>query len=100
MCRKHLLGEHVETHMIAACLRLGNSLQGYVAKGLIETERLEQRHAALATEIERRGYNHKSPLTVPSGVRREGRVSVAESVRELSRRCPECRKLLREAVTP
>jgi hypothetical protein len=24
MCRKHLLGEHVEGHMLAACLRLGN----------------------------------------------------------------------------
>ena len=35
MCRKHLLGEHVELHMIAACLRLGKSIRGYVETGLI-----------------------------------------------------------------
>ena len=94
MCRKHLLGEHVELHMIAACLRLGKSIRGYVETGLIETAKIADRHAELASEMARRGYNHKSPITMPADVRREGRVSVHESARELSRRCPECRAMM------
>ena len=30
MCRKHLLGEHVEIHMAVASLRLGKSVDGFL----------------------------------------------------------------------
>ena len=33
MCRKHLLGEHVEIHMAVATLRLGKSVAGFLEKG-------------------------------------------------------------------
>lgn len=90
MCRKHLLGEHVEHHMFARCLELGKSLDGYLAGGLVELQTLEQRHEALAAEMLRRGYKHASPLAViPAAT--GGRVDRARALKELRRRCRECK---------
>lgn len=92
MCRKHLLGEHVEIHMAVASLRLGRSVAGFLAKGLLELGRLRARHDQLAREMERRGYAHRSPLSdVPR--RAGGRVDRRKSRRELAARCPECAAL-------
>ena len=100
MCRRHLLGEHVELHMLAGSLRRGRSIAGFLAKGLLEPAAMRRRHAALAAEIVKRGWNHASPLTVPPSVRllRRYKVDTAVSAVELSRRCPECRIRLRAAV--
>src|SRR5512137_1557347 len=62
LCRRHLLGEHVECHMLAATLRLGHSVAGYIANDLLEPRSLRARHDALAAEMGRRGYRHASPL--------------------------------------
>jgi len=62
MCRKHLLGEHLECHMFVGTLNKGISVEGYVSKGLLETSKLKERHDALAYEIISRGYKHNSPL--------------------------------------
>ena len=92
MCRKHLLGEHVEIHMAVASLRLGKSVDGFLAKRLLQLEKLRSRHDELVREMGRRGYRHSSPLIdVPR--RRGGRVDVLSNARELAGRCPECRKL-------
>lgn len=98
MCRRHLLGEHVECHMILGSLRRGTSLAGYVAKGLVETARLASRHDELAREMLRRGWRHRSPLRAPRRMPALGRVDRAESRRELARRCTECRRMLRECI--
>ncbi len=92
MCRKHLLGEHVELHMFVAGLRRGLNLDGYLAKGLLEPHSIERRHDELVRELERRGYRHKSPLPefAPKG---GGRVDRKLNLIELARRCRECRKL-------
>ena len=65
LCRQHLLGEHRELHGLWNVLTLGKS--GY--REHPETKRwvgrlaaLHNRHEALVTEMERRGYKHKSPL--------------------------------------
>lgn len=89
MCRKHLLGEHVEIHMTVATLRLGKSVAGFLDKGLLELRSLRSRHDALVAEMERRGYCHASPLG-PVPPRREGRVNRRRSARELAARCPDC----------
>lgn len=89
MCRKHLLGEHVEIHMAVATLRLGKSVQGFLEKGLLDLSRLRERHDELVREMERRGYRHSSPLgTVPR--RLGGKIDARANARELARRCPEC----------
>ncbi len=89
MCRKHLLGEHVEIHMVVASLRLGKSVAGFLEKGLLELHSLRQRHDELVAEMLRRGYRHNSPLG-PVPRRKGGKIDRRANRLELARRCPEC----------
>ena len=96
MCLKHLLGEHVETHMVLGCLRNGSSLKGYFTKGLLELSSLYVRHNQLASEIEKRGYHHRSPLNLtwfPPVVLPAigGVVDPVKSLAELHKRCATCK---------
>lgn len=98
MCRKHLLGEHVECHMIAGSLIKRKQLDGFVDKNCLELRSLGPRHLALSQEMERRGYNHASPM--PEWIRFEvsekvlySKVDRAASLAELHRRCQECRNM-------
>ncbi len=92
MCRKHLLGEHVEMHMLVGTIRKGISTQGYIDNGLVELDRIQERHDALVKEMESRGYNHKSPLPeIPQIEGDFGTVDREESLREICRRCDDCR---------
>ncbi len=90
VCNQHLLGEHVETHMLAGVLRRGTSIRGYVEKGLVETSALRKRHAELAEEMVRRGMRHNSPLQDFDDPNL-GKVDVERSEAELIGRCPKCR---------
>ena len=56
MCRKHLLGEHVELHMLVAWLVKGRSIAGWVASNCMEPKMIKQRHEAL----ERIEYHKKN----------------------------------------
>ncbi len=62
MCRQHLLGEHVELHMIVGNHKKGRNLQFMVDRAYIDPTRVWNRHEALVREMKRRGYNHRSPL--------------------------------------
>lgn len=62
MCRKHLLGEHVELHMIVGAINKGKDLTGFLVGNMLEPNTIIQRHYELALEMTARGYNHKSPL--------------------------------------
>ena len=90
MCSRHLLGEHVEIHMLVGTLRHKKSVAGFIAKGLLEIHSARKRHAALVKEMLRRGMNHRSPLPRFRPVKL-GRVNRRQSLRELARRCPGCR---------
>ena len=105
MCRSHLLGEHKELHMLVGSVRIGRSLRGHIERGQFELASLPARHAALAAEIERRNWNHMSPLLEsvadrylwaaccakqPDG---GGRVNAAKSLELLRSRCAECSEL-------
>ncbi len=98
MCRKHLLGEHVECHMIAGSLIKRKQLDGFVDKNCLEIKSLGSRHRALSQEMVRRGYNHASPM--PEWIRFEAsekvlssRVDRPAALKELHGRCPECKRL-------
>jgi hypothetical protein len=95
MCDQHLLGEHVELHMIVGSLAKGReaSVQGLIRKGLVEPQNIEARHAALVKEMTRRGMQHKSPLPVPKSLP-VGKVYRAISRTELRSRCLTCSRLL------
>jgi Pyrimidine dimer DNA glycosylase len=102
MCRKHLLGEHVELHMLEAHLRLGRRVDGYAANNCVEPRSIGRRHAALAAELARRGYRHASPLRQPPVAqyqRPTAKVDVAAAALELSRRCPGCTSVVQIAET-
>jgi len=89
MCRKHLLGEHVEIHMLAGSILKGKSIAGFAK--LVEAHSAHQRHWALVMEMERRGYNHRSPL--PDFNLEFGEVNVAKSIMDLHERCPDCKSM-------
>lgn len=100
MCNQHLLGEHVELHMVVGALAKGyeKSVIGLVNADLLELEELERRHEALATEMTDRGMNHQSPLTAPEqmwDLPEWGAVDREESQREMWRRCLDCRAIQR-----
>jgi len=66
LCDKHLLGEHHELHCIWSILT-GRGRGGYERHP--ETKRwrgklsaLYKRHDRMVREMQRRGFNHKSPL--------------------------------------
>jgi hypothetical protein len=106
MCRKHLLGEHVEMHMLIGSMSKNKSIKGFVERGLIDPELVIVRHNQIAEEMVRRGYNHKSPMDVDAThVLREYMrahpeyinelyVDIRKSVSDLSERCPECAEKL------
>lgn len=67
--RKRLLGEHLELHTIYSVIV--NNRKGYSQHP--ETKRWENfvpalilRHNAVVAEMERRGYQHHSPLPIPT----------------------------------
>lgn len=96
MCDQHLLGEHVEIHMLAGTLSRQRSIDGFIAKGLLQPASMHQRHAELVAEMERRGFKHKSPLPecelgyLPVEAR-EALVDVSASAADLVARCERCR---------
>lgn len=89
MCRQHLLGEHVECHMLLGTIRRGKSLGMYVADELVDTAMLAARHDELVLEMLSRGYNHNSPFDYNDALAL-GRVNPIRSLGELSRRCSSC----------
>ena len=90
MCRKHLLGEHVETHMLFGTIKKGTSIKGYLEKGLLETHNIQKRHNELVEEMIRRGYKHNTILECcyPES----GCIDIEQNIKELYRRCPDCRE--------
>lgn len=97
MCRKHLLGEHVETHMFVGSIDKGISMGGYVKNNLVETHNLKARHDELVKEMQRRGYNHKSPMTYKDKMAL-GKVDVIYNLKDLHNRCAECKSLYKEHI--
>ena len=94
MCRKHLLGEHVEHHMFIGSINRGKSLTGHLRLNQLEPRSLLQRHEDLVNEMRSRGYRHVSPLPKFS-VENQPDVMIdrVASLTDLLRRCINCRAL-------
>jgi len=99
MCRRHLLGEHVETHMFLGTLKRGIRIGGYIDKNLFEPLSLSTRHDELAKEMVRRGYNHRSEIDCDevshllqylNDIELHTRVDKERSFDDLISRCPDC----------
>ena len=97
MCRKHLLGEHVECHMFLGHFKKKKGVSGYIQNNCLEPQSLIKRHNDLVAEMERRGYNHKTPLVCQNEmfyISREHFFHIIDresSLNDLMSRCPHCR---------
>lgn len=94
MCKSHLLGEHVELHMVIGSIKRKRALDGYLRNGLIEPGSVLSRHGELVVEMKRRGYNHVSlaPEFLDFGYLKGGSFGVdrKKSLVELLGRCKRC----------
>jgi len=97
MCKKHIIGEHGELHVIAANINKKRSIKGYLEKGLIEPASIHERHRELVKEMLRRGYNHNSDMpdidfsnldTVEFNTDVDENIAIID----LISRCDSCRK--------
>jgi hypothetical protein len=98
LCRKHLLGEHGEIHKFKHNFEKKHSINKRIEQGQIEPDSMEVRHNELASEMLRRGYNHKSPYSIPdlsylNNEQRYFKVDRRKAIVDLHSRCEECRKL-------
>lgn len=93
MCSQHLLGEHVEIHMLVGSLKREKNIDGFLRDGLVELRSIRRRHAELVVEMRRRGFRHHSPLP-ECRPRRAGQVDAVANLKELARRCVACRALI------
>ncbi|MBX0298185.1 pyrimidine dimer DNA glycosylase/endonuclease V [Halomicroarcula sp. F27] len=91
LCRQHLLGEHKELHQLVGHVRAGNTnaIHGHAERGQIDTSRVSARHRTLVAEMERRGYNHNSPLEYDDSLN-VGNVDESANLVELRERCVDC----------
>ena len=91
MCRKHLLGEHVEHHMFAGAMVKGTAMTGYLANNLLEPMALQSRHDELVVEMLSRGYDHKSPMpALDLSSLPDIKIDQVAAHADLLGRCPEC----------
>jgi len=79
--------------MFMGCLNKGKKLDGYLSNNLFEPRSLVSRHDELASEMIRRGYNHKSPISLDDGiVLSEQKINPIISQMDLLSRCAACKK--------
>ncbi len=96
MCRQHLLGEHLEMHMLLNTIKhTTRSLRGFIMNGFVKVHHIIHRHNELVNEMTRRGYNHKSPMNSNDQVKlyKAGNVDIKNNILILRERCEECKKL-------
>ena len=103
MCRQHLLGEHKEIHQFVGTLKKKMRVDGYVKGNCIEIDSIISRHDILVSEMQKRGYNHKSPIEseddineiisyLPNDIKRF-KIDKRSSQVEIFRRCEHCRSM-------
>ena len=96
MCNRHLLGEHVELHMLVKTINLGKSIKGYL-NGLVDPNLTLERHEKIVEEMKRRGMNHHSPIDSPVSASFGCSIKpISETVnrKELAGRCARCSFLM------
>jgi hypothetical protein len=98
LCRKHLMGEHVEMHMFVGTLNKNKSLKGYIDKGLVVVQDIKKRHDILAKEIVKRGFNHQSPIQLNIPLYEAGKINITDNIEDLSSRCEKCKERIKNNV--
>lgn len=92
MCNKHILGEHVELHMLVGCLNKKKNIEGYITGGLVEIHNIESRHNTIAQEMGFRGMNHNTPIVNEPRLKMiAGKIDIRKNEIDLMDRCLLCR---------
>lgn len=104
LCRKHLLGEHGEIHKHRHNFVKHHKIDRRISPIVqIEPMSMGKRHDDLAKEMIKRGYNHNSPYIQPDisylkKEQQEATVDIDLSYLDLSSRCPECLKNIKNKI--
>lgn len=100
MCNRHLLGEHVELHMLVSTINSGKSIRGYL-EGLVDPGLIQSRHDDIAAEMRLRNMNHYSPIAAVTISCPPGKAIIeADNINELARRCQACAVLTADINAP
>jgi len=99
LCKKHLLGEHVECHMFAGTIKKGISIDGYLLNKLVDIGTIKIRHDILVEEMKKRGMNHKSELTKFNEGKEMKTVDSKENLKELCKRCKDCKRRIEDETS-
>ncbi len=98
LCQKHLCGEHLEHHMFIGIIKRKKRVDGYIKNNCFQPRALFERHNLLVSEMERRGYNHKSPiLEIDCDIfylpyeYQNWEIDCNKSLNDLLKRCSECK---------
>lgn len=98
LCRNHLLGEHSEIHALWSIItknKNGFSNHPETKRWKGKMKSLFNRHEEVAREMEKRGYNHISPLdpslATGKGKQEEFVNTVSEQIRILREKKCECK---------
>ena len=96
LCRKHLLGEHVELHMFVGAIKKKKRIDGFINNNCLEPSSIESRHEQLVNEMLDRQYKHKSPLEIfDISYLKESfikyKVDMYRSLEDLISRCDKCK---------
>lgn len=99
LCRKHLLGCHLEHHMFLGAMKKGKTLKGFFINNCFEPKSLKNSHDLIALEMQHRMYNHKTPMPQEeldealkklTDEEREWCIDRDASLKNLLMRCVEC----------
>ena len=98
MCNQHLLGEHVELHMMIGQLEKGNTgvLKGHAKHKQVIIEEIPRRHDEIVEElINKRDYahqngKHQSPINFEPQIE-GGEINLEKNLRALARRTERCK---------
>jgi len=99
LCRKHLLGCHLEHHMFLGALKKGKKLRGFFINNCFEPKSLKLSHDQISNEMLHRRYNHQTPISqeeVESAIsnltdeERDWCIDREASLKDLLMRCVTC----------
>lgn len=100
LCNQHLLGLHSELHQEAGTIENhphGEAIvRGHWKLGQVDTTQINKRHQETAEELQKRGYEHKSPLTYTDSVQLPASI-IGFPIKKfnlikLTSRCQKCKK--------
>ena len=107
LCRKHLLGMHLELHMFVGHMKAKRKITGFLKNNCLEPKILKEQHDIIKNELIRRNYKHRTPMTCEdvnialkylTYCELEHKIDKDRSLSTLINRCEECRKRYNEII--